>query len=81
MKLIFTKLDTYRKCPLRYRLCYQEKLPEVARGGRKRLDVFAHVDSLRVVLKGLSGFHRRARPSRTPTPAAPETHHRSTPVF
>ena len=34
MKLIFTKLDTYRKCPLRYRLCYQEKLPEVARGGR-----------------------------------------------
>ena len=34
MKLIFTKLDTYRKCHLRYRLCYQEKLPEVARGGR-----------------------------------------------
>ena len=34
MKLTFTKLDTYKKCPLRYRLRYQEKLPEVARGGR-----------------------------------------------
>ena len=29
MKLIFTKLDTYRKCPLRYLLRYREKLPEV----------------------------------------------------
>ena len=29
--------------------------------GRKSLDVFAHVDSLRVVLEGLSGFHRRAQ--------------------
>ncbi len=34
MKLTFTKLDTYRKCALRYRLRYREKLPEVARGGR-----------------------------------------------
>ena len=34
MKLTFTKLDTYRKCPLRFRLRYQEKLPEVAMGGR-----------------------------------------------
>ena len=48
--------------------------------GRKRLDVFAHVDSLRVALEGLSGFHRRAQ-AITPTPAAPETHHRSAPVF
>ena len=29
--------------------------------GRKSLDVFAHVDSLRVVLEGLSGFHRRGQ--------------------
>ena len=48
--------------------------------GRKRLDVFAHVDSLRVALEGLSGSHRRAQ-AITPTPAAPETHHRSAPVF
>lgn len=34
MKLTFTKLDTYRKCPLRFRLRYREKLPEVAMGGR-----------------------------------------------
>ena len=34
MKLTFTKLDTYRKCPLRYRLRYREKLPEVSMGGR-----------------------------------------------
>ena len=33
MKVTFTKLDTYRKCPLRYRLRYQEKLPEVSMGG------------------------------------------------
>ena len=60
------------------------------KAGRKRLDVFAHVDSLRVVLEGLSGFHRRAQaikdagagcPRDSPPPAAPETHHRSTPVF
>ena len=29
------------------------------KAGRKRLDVFAHVDSLRVVLEGLTGFHIR----------------------
>ena len=34
MRLIFTKLDIYRKCPLRFRLRYQEKLPEVSMGGR-----------------------------------------------
>ena len=34
MKLTFTKLDTYRKCPLRFRLRYREKLPELAMGGR-----------------------------------------------
>ena len=34
MKLTFTKLDIYRKCPLRFRLRYQEKLPEVSMGGR-----------------------------------------------
>ena len=30
------------------------------KAGRKRLDVFAHVDSLRVVLEGLTGFHMKA---------------------
>lgn len=43
MKLTFTKLDTYRKCPLRYRLRYREKLPEVARGGRNLSLVMHHV--------------------------------------
>jgi RecB family exonuclease len=28
MKLTFTKLDTYKACPLRFRLKYQAKLPE-----------------------------------------------------
>ena len=31
------------------------------KAGRKRLDVFAHVDSLRVVLEGLTGFHTKAQ--------------------
>ena len=31
------------------------------KAGRKRPDVFAHVDNLRVVLEGLSGFHRRTQ--------------------
>ena len=31
MKLTFSKLDTYGKCPLRYRLRYQERLPEKPR--------------------------------------------------
>ncbi len=33
MRLTFSKLDTYDKCPLRFRLRYQEKLPEAPRGG------------------------------------------------
>jgi len=33
MRLTFSKLDTYNKCPLRFRLRYQEKLPEAPRGG------------------------------------------------
>ena len=36
------------------------------KAGRKRLDVFAHVDSLRVVLEGLSGFHRMAHAIKAP---------------
>jgi len=28
MQLTFSKLDTYNKCLLRFRLSYQEKLPE-----------------------------------------------------
>ena len=31
------------------------------KAGRKRLDVLAHVDSLRVVLEGLTGFHTKAQ--------------------
>ncbi len=34
MKLTFSKLDTYGKCPLRFRLRYQQKLPDAPRGGR-----------------------------------------------
>jgi putative RecB family exonuclease len=34
MRLTFSKLDTYSKCPLRFRLRYQEKLPETPRRGR-----------------------------------------------
>ena len=36
------------------------------KAGRKGLDVFAHVDSLRVVLEGLSGFHRMAHAIKAP---------------
>ena len=36
------------------------------KAGRKRLDVFAHVDSLRFVLEGLSGFHRRTQAIKMP---------------
>ena len=36
------------------------------KAGRKRLDVFAHVDSLRFVLEGLSSFHRRTQAIKTP---------------
>ncbi len=42
MKLTFTKLDTYRKCPLRFRLRYREKLPEVSMGGRNLSLVLHH---------------------------------------
>jgi RecB family exonuclease len=34
MRLTFSKLDTYSKCPLRFRLRYQDKLPEAPRRGR-----------------------------------------------
>jgi hypothetical protein len=34
MRLTFSKLDTYNKCPLRFRLRYQEKLPEALGRGR-----------------------------------------------
>jgi RecB family exonuclease len=33
MRLTFSKLDTYNKCPLRFRLRYQDKLPEAPRCG------------------------------------------------
>jgi CRISPR/Cas system-associated exonuclease Cas4 (RecB family) len=34
MRLTFSKLDTYSKCPFRFRLRYQEKLPEAPRRSR-----------------------------------------------
>jgi hypothetical protein len=34
MRLTFNKLDTYSKCPFRFRLRYQDKLPEAPRRGR-----------------------------------------------
>ena len=52
MKLSFSKLDTYNKCPLRFRLRYQEKLPEAPRGGRN-LSLILH--------KTLESFLRNAR--------------------
>ncbi len=52
MKLTFSKLDTYSKCPLRYRLRYLQKLPDAPRGGRN-LSLILH--------KTLESFLYRAR--------------------
>jgi len=74
MRLTFSKLDTYSKCPLRFQLRYQEKLPETPRGGRnlslilhKALEAFllnARRDSSLATL--LRGYENRCAPPETP---------------
>lgn len=74
MKLTFSKLDTYSKCPLRFRLRYQQKLPDAPRGGRnislilhKTLESFlynARRDSSLDTL--LQNYENRCAPSQTP---------------
>jgi len=74
MRLTFSKLDTYSKCPLRFQLRYQEKLPEAPRGGRnlslilhKALEAFllnAPRDSSLATL--LRGYENRCAPPETP---------------
>jgi CRISPR/Cas system-associated exonuclease Cas4 (RecB family) len=75
MKLTFSKLDTYSKCPLRFRLRYQERLPEALRGGRnlslilhKTLESFlynARRDSSLDTL--LQAYENRSATPQTPT--------------
>ena len=74
MRLTFSKLDTYSKCPLRFQLRYQEKLPEAPRGGRdlslilhRALEAFllnARRDSSLATL--LRGYENRCAPPETP---------------
>jgi CRISPR/Cas system-associated exonuclease Cas4 (RecB family) len=74
MRLTFSKLDTYSKCPLRFRLRYQEKLPEAPRRGRnlsiilhKTLESFlfhARRDSSLATL--LRAYETRCAPPQTP---------------
>lgn len=42
MKLTFSKLDAYGKCPLRYRLRYHEKMPETPRIRGRNLSLILH---------------------------------------
>ena len=74
MKLTSSKLDTYSKCPLRFRLRYQQKLPDAPRGGRnlslilhKTLESFlykARRDSSLDAL--LQAYENRCAPPQTP---------------
>jgi len=74
MRLTFSKLDTYSKCPLRFRLRYRERLPEAPRGGRnlslilhKTLEAFlynARRDSSLETL--LQAYENRSTPPQTP---------------
>ena len=41
MRLTFSKLDTYNRCPLRFRFRYHEKLPEAPRG-KHNLSLILH---------------------------------------
>jgi len=52
MKLTFSKLDAYGKCPLRYRR-YHEKFPEAPRSRGRNLSLILH--------KALEAFHYNAR--------------------
>jgi CRISPR/Cas system-associated exonuclease Cas4 (RecB family) len=73
-RLTFSKLDAYNKCPLRFRLRYQEKLPEVSGRGRnlslilhKTLESFlfhARRDSSLATL--LRAYETRCAPPQTP---------------
>ncbi len=74
MKLTFSKLDTYSKCPLRFRLRYQQKLPDAPRGGRnislilhKTLESFLYKarrdSSLETLLRA---YENRCAPPQTP---------------
>ncbi len=42
MKLTFSKLDAYGKCPLRYRLRYHDKFPETPRSRGRNLSLILH---------------------------------------
>ncbi len=53
MKLTFSKLDAYGKCPLRYRLRYHEKFPETPRSRGRNLSLILH--------KALEAFLYNAR--------------------
>lgn len=74
MKLTFSKLDTYSKCALRFRLRYHQKLPDSPRGGRnislilhKTLESFlynARRDSSLNTL--LQNYENRCAPPQTP---------------
>ncbi len=74
MALTFSKLDTYSKCPLRFRLHYQEKLPEAPRGGRnlslilhRALEAFLLHARQDASFEALSkAYHARCTPPETP---------------
>jgi len=74
MKFTFSKLDTYSKCPLRFRLRYQQKLPDAPWGGRnislilhKTVESFLYNarrdSSLDTLLKN---YENRCAPPQTP---------------
>jgi RecB family exonuclease len=75
MRLTFSKLDTYSKCPLRFRLRYQERLSE-APWGRLNLPLILHQtlesflynarrdSSLETLLRA---YENRCGPPQTPT--------------
>src|SRR5919106_5093767 len=75
MRLTFSKLDTYSKCPLRFRIRYQERLPEAPRG-RLNLSLILHQtlesflynarrdSSLETLLRA---YENRCGPPQTPT--------------
>jgi RecB family exonuclease len=74
MRLTFSKLDTYSKCPLRFRLRYHDKLPEAPRRGlnlslilHQTLETFlcqARRDSSLATL--LKAYEIRCAPQQTP---------------
>ena len=75
MRLTFSKLDTYNKCPLRFRLSYQDKLPEAPRHG-PNLPLILHqtLESFLFQARRDSSLERllRAYESRCAPPQTPE---------